>query len=517
MADSTMKEPTLDLSPSPGDEVKTTTCYMCACRCGIKVWLRDGKIRYIQGNPEHPVNRACSARRARPGSCSTTRRRGWTSRCCAWASAARASSARSNGTRRWRSRRRGSAPIRERNPDELAFFTGRDQSQALTGWWAQQFGTVNYAAHGGFCSVNMAAGGLYTLGGCFWEFGEPDWEHAKYLMMWGVAEDHDSNPIKLGLGKLKARGAKIVAVNPVRTGYGAIADEWIGIRPGTDGLFAFALIHELLNADRIDLDYLVRYTNAHWLVIAATRHGADDGLFVRDADGKPLCWSTSARNAPRDADAIDVAPAVVGEVTLARRPPRGAGVPPDRRALPRPAVFARCGQRTLRHSRRHDPPHRARAGRSRLRQQAITLPIAWTDAHGREHADMIGRPVAMHAMRGISAHSNGFHTCRALHLLQLLLGAVDTPGSFRYQPPFPQADPAGEPPRQDAPGQRRARRRAAGFRAWARRPASSTRTASRAASTTPSRGRYPLAAHGMMHTRDPQRLGRRSRTGSTRC
>src|SRR5690606_40243808 len=41
------------------------------------------------------------------------------------------------------------APIRERNPDELAFFTGRDQSQALTGWWAQQFGTINYAAHGG--------------------------------------------------------------------------------------------------------------------------------------------------------------------------------------------------------------------------------------------------------------------------------------------------------------------------------------------------------------------------------
>ena len=174
------------------------------------------------------------------------------------------------------------APIRERNPDELAFFTGRDQSQALTGWWAQQFGTINYAAHGGFCSVNMAAGGLYTIGGSFWEFGEPDWEHAQYLMLWGVAEDHDSNPIKLGLGKLKARGAKIVAVNPVRTGYGAIADEWIGIRPGTDGLFAFALIHELLRSDRIDLDYLVRYANAHWLVMR-NPGGADDGLFARDA------------------------------------------------------------------------------------------------------------------------------------------------------------------------------------------------------------------------------------------
>src|SRR3546814_19160091 len=71
----------------------------------------------------------------------------------------------------------------------------------------------------------------------------------------------------------------------------------------------------------------------------------------------------------------------------------------------------------------------------------LTLPIAWTDAWGREHAEMVGRPVSMHAMRGISAHSNGFHTCRALHLLQLLLGAVDAPGSFRYQPPYPQPIP----------------------------------------------------------------------------
>ena len=55
--------------------------------------------------------------------------------------------------------------IRKTNPDKLAFFTGRDQMQALTGWWAQQFGTPNYAAHGGFCSVNMAAAGMYTMGG----------------------------------------------------------------------------------------------------------------------------------------------------------------------------------------------------------------------------------------------------------------------------------------------------------------------------------------------------------------
>src|SRR3546814_14644847 len=144
-------------------------------------------------------------------------------------------------------------------------------------WWAQQFGTINYAAHGGFCSVNMAAGGLYTLGGSFWEFGEPDWDHTQYLMLWGVAEDHDSNPIKLGLGKLKARGAKIVAVNPVRTGYGAIADAWIGIRPGTDGLFAFALIPELWRMDRNAPDYRVRYAHGPRPVVVHPGGADPDG------------------------------------------------------------------------------------------------------------------------------------------------------------------------------------------------------------------------------------------------
>jgi anaerobic selenocysteine-containing dehydrogenase len=52
----------------------------------------------------------------------------------------------------------------------------------------------------------------------------------------------------------------------------------------------------------------------------------------------------------------------------------------------------------------------------------------------------------MHAMRGISAHSNGFHTCRAIHLLQMLLGSVDVPGGFRYKPPFPRPIPPSPKP-----------------------------------------------------------------------
>ena len=86
----------------------------------------------------------------------------------------------------------------------------------------------------------------------------------------------------------------------------------------------------------------------------------------------------------------------------------------------------------------------ANSRRSSISPLVIDQP--WTDWAGRRHDKMVGRPIAMHAMRGISAHSNGFHTCRALHVLQMLLGAVDTPGSWRYKAPYPKPPPGGPKP-----------------------------------------------------------------------
>ena len=428
------------INPSPvvSDRVTCTTCYMCACRCGIKVHLRDGQIRYIEGNRDHPVNRGVLCAKGSAGIMQH------------YSPARLTKPLKRVGPRgagefkeiEWDEALDLAAgwlgEIRQRDPRRLAFFTGRDQSQALTGWWASQFGTPNYAAHGGFCSVNMAAAGLYTIGGSFWEFGEPDWERTRYFMMFGVAEDHDSNPIKIGLGHLKGHGAKFVSVNPVRTGYSAIADEWVPIHPGTDGLLIMALIHELLHADKIDAGYLVRYTNAPWLLIEDPG-AADHGLFARDEDGAPLAWDQNSRSLV-PAENPDIAPALVGEFKL------GDG----RRAVP---VFQKIAERYM--ATEYAPAAVAKQTGipvttiRRLAaelahaafQEEVVIDQPWTDWAGRRHEKMIGRPVAMHAMRGISAHSNGFHTCRALHLLQVLLGSIDVPGGFRYKPPFPRPCP----------------------------------------------------------------------------
>jgi anaerobic selenocysteine-containing dehydrogenase len=44
-------------------------------------------------------------------------------------------------------------------------------------------------------------------------------------------------------------------------------------------------------------------------------------------------------------------------------------------------------------------------------------------------------------MRGLAAHSNGFHTIRALSILMSILGTIDRPGGFRHKAPFPRPIP----------------------------------------------------------------------------
>ena len=420
--------------PAITDEIRKTSCYMCACRCGIDVHMKEGKVHHIEGNRDHPVNRGVLCAKGSAGIMqhySPARlktpllrvgpRGEGKFKAISWEEALEKAAA-------WL------GYIRKTDPRKLAFFTGRDQSQSFTGWWAQQFGTPNFAAHGGFCSVNMAAAGIYTIGGAFWEFGQPDWERSEYFMIFGVAEDHDSNPIKLGLSKLKERGAKIVSVNPVRTGYSAIADEWLGITPGSDGLFILSLVHELLKAGKIDLSYLLRYTNAAALVIDDPG-SAEHGLFARDTEGRILCVNRHDHMfGPLEKTRLEAA--LDGEWRLKD----------GRKARP---VLSLMAEAYL--DQRFDPETTAEATGIPAKvtrriayelaeaafEREITLDIPWTDIYGEKHTKVTGRPVAFHAMRGISAHSNGFQTCRALHLLQILLGSIDCPGGFRFKPPYP--------------------------------------------------------------------------------
>jgi anaerobic selenocysteine-containing dehydrogenase len=421
-----MAQPQIDTSPKVSDEVRQTTCYMCACRCGINVHLKSGKVSYIEGNRAHPVNKGVLCAKGASGIQQVnapSRLRAPLKRVGPRGSGAFEEISWDEAlgiATEWL------GPLRDKAPEKLAFFTGRDQSQSLTSFWAQNYGTPNYAAHGGFCSVNMAAGGIYTVGGAFWEFGQPDWERTKLFILFGVAEDHDSNPIKMGLGRLKERGAKVIGVNPIRSGYNAIADDWFGVTPGADGLLILSLIHCLLAAGKVDLDYLARFTNAPLLV--RSNEGAEKGLFLRDAEGKALVVSGGALLLFDQAGVKpDLGATYEGHRTVFQHMAERY-LSPD---YAPEAVAARVGIEALR-------IHELAAELARVAfDEAIEIAQPWTDFRGDHHDKMVGRPVSFHAMRGISAHSNGFQTARALHLLQVVLGTVETPGGYRFKPPYP--------------------------------------------------------------------------------
>lgn len=442
-------------SPAPGaaTEVRTTTCYMCACRCGIRVHLRDlgngPELRYIDGNPNHPLNQGVICAKGASGIMKQVsparltqplRRKAGAQRGAGEFEPISWDEAFAMLTERL-------AKIRATDPKKFALFTGRDQMQALTGLFARQFGTPNYAAHGGFCSVNMAAGMIYTVGGSFWEFGGPDLDRAKLFVMMGTAEDHHSNPMKIALSKFKRSGGRFISINPVRTGYSAIADEWIPIKPGTDGALLMALLHELIASDLLDHAFLKRFTNAPQLVVLDDC--ARQGMFAFDpnpekgppGDGRnphnKLVWDKAGDrvlNAYPEGIADGCDPALEGHYELAD----GTRVAPAFQLL-RERV-AECTPQWA-SAITGIPAERIRAlaremGDTALKQ-AFELPIEWTDAWGKVHKTTQARPVAFHAMRGLAAHSNGFQTVRALAVLMSVLGTIDAPGGFRHKAPYP--------------------------------------------------------------------------------
>ena len=269
---------------------------MCACRCGIKVHLKDGKVRYIEGNPDHPVNKGVLCGKGSAG-IMTHYSPARLTRAAEARRRARVGRVRGDllGRGDGDSPRAGCATCARRIRASSPSSPAATRSQSLTGFWAAQFGTPNFAAHGGFCSVNMAAGGLYTIGGSFWEFGEPDWEHTKYLLMFGVAEDHDSNPIKIGLAG--AEGAR----GEVRLGEPGAHGLFRGRRrmgrhppghgrPVRDGADPRAAAHRPASISTSSC----RYTNAPWLVVR-NPGGADDGLFARDDERQAAGLGPRAR------------------------------------------------------------------------------------------------------------------------------------------------------------------------------------------------------------------------------
>ena len=108
------------------------------------------------------------------------------------------------------------------------------------------FGSPNNISHSSTCAEAEKFGSFYTEG--LWDYRDYDISNSKYILIWGcdpVASNRMVPAMINRLGDALDR-ATVAAVDPRLTTSAAKANEWLPLKPGTDGALALAVAHVIL-------------------------------------------------------------------------------------------------------------------------------------------------------------------------------------------------------------------------------------------------------------------------------
>jgi len=241
-----------------------TTCWECSTCCGALAHVDGGRVTRIDPNPAHPASRGAFCVKAIRGLAEVTygdkrllhplRRVG------------------ERGSNQWEEiswdtalddMAEGFSAARSRHGAlSLAGATGgaffsRGAIMALTlrGMGSPNF-LINQDLCGGCRGVSDMVTGLAIQGG-------EDVEHAKTVLMVG-ANPHAANPVQWARIKAaRARGAKIVVLDPMRSEAAKIADLWLRPAPGTDAAIGLAMMHVLIAENRHDVAFIAQWTRGY--------------------------------------------------------------------------------------------------------------------------------------------------------------------------------------------------------------------------------------------------------------
>lgn len=264
-------------------EDKQGYCTLCRSRCGTINTVRDNMLIAVRPDPTHPTGQAmCAKGRAAPELVYSPQRLqypmrrtrpkgdvnpGWVR--ISWDAALAETAQRLNAIKT------------ESGAEAVVFAVTTPSGTPLVDsidWierFVRLFGSPNICYATEVCNWHKDFAHAFTFG-C----GMPpaDYENAGLIVLWGhnpantwLAQAH-----AIGLGR--AKGAKMVVVDPRPTAMARQADVWLQVRPGTDAALALGLIRLLIINDRFDEDFVRDWTNAPLLV------RDDSGYFLRERD-----------------------------------------------------------------------------------------------------------------------------------------------------------------------------------------------------------------------------------------
>lgn len=398
-----------------------TMCGLCYSVCAIKAHVVDGVVVKIEGNPESGTNRGRICPRGQsgimtlydPARVNVPLKRtnpekglgidpGWVE--ISWDEALDIVAER---LRR----------IREDDPRKL-LLTGTvaaGDENAVARLFTMAFGSPNSWNSGAGNHCGNAEHLLGALMHAAWS-KQPDTDYCNYLLNFGCSAGFGSYYCVPGMAQRMAdarvRGMRHVVIDPFLSPAAEKADEWVPIRPGTDGAFAMAMLNLLLNEYQIyDRPYLQHHTNAPYLV-------GPDGRYVRDPDnGKPLIFD-EADGAAKPFDSPDLRePALEGRFELLGTTATPAFV-------------------LLREHVRSFTPE--------LAQDITTVPASTIRRIALEYGEAarIGstivldgktlpyRPVAVVYFKGAQGHRSALQSSLAMELLVEVVGASNVPGGL---------------------------------------------------------------------------------------
>lgn len=243
------------------DEVVKSHCRMCHGGCGVLVFVKDGKVAKITGDPDSPINHGtmCSkgiastqlvyhpdrltypVRRIGPKGSGKWER-------ISWDEALNTIAERILG-------------YKEKYGAESVVFgygTGRE-NEAVIYRIANLLGSPNVLTAGHFCYGPRIATSIITCG------TNPvvDYEnYPKCIMMWGNnstisnPDEYKGEPFSVALNA----GAKLIVIDPRFTRPAARADIWLQLRPGTDAALAYGMLNVIINEDLYDHEFVENYS-----------------------------------------------------------------------------------------------------------------------------------------------------------------------------------------------------------------------------------------------------------------
>jgi len=123
------------------------------------------------------------------------------------------------------------------------------------------FGSPNGTGCSSVCYVSYGIFASLSTIGAEMESTFADFDNADLIVLWGANPPTDSPPNRVKkILDAKKRGARVIAIDHMRSDSAKMADQWVGVRSGTDGALALSMMDVIINERLYDEDFVRNWT-----------------------------------------------------------------------------------------------------------------------------------------------------------------------------------------------------------------------------------------------------------------